>query len=356
MNAKRWINLSGNTIILIWIIFIIALTLVSGIKISSFISNFSMNKDNSAAIWNNSAQLGGNDAHTDVLTGMYLNSIPQISIRDSTFDMDFYIWFKWIGNDVDPGKNFEIVNGEINKKELQAEWNSTDEHYEQYHVVASMDKHFDIHLFPLDHQNLTVEIEDSFNGNDELSYIPETSESNMSSQIIVPGYDIKWISPSIRNHNYETDFSSPWTDSNASSYSQIVFGASLSHSGWGLYLKLAQALFISVFVAILTSFLRPDYSPRFNVGIGALFANVASYYFVISIQPPVSYFTIADIVSLVSVFVIFLTLIQSIISYRMYHHELLKDSYKQFDFYSAIAFTLCYIFINLWIIDAAIIG
>jgi hypothetical protein len=226
-----------------------------------------------------------------------------------------------------------------------------DEHYEQYHAVATMNKYFDMKRFPLDNQNITVEIEDYLNGIDELSYIPDTSNGyNMSNQIVVPGYDIKWIIPKIEIHNYETTFASPWTNTNASTYSQFIFGATLSHSGWGLYFKLAQALFIAVFAAILSLFLRPDHSPRFNVGVGALFAEVASYYFILSIQPPVSYLTMADIMNLVAIMTIFLTLVQSMISFYMYHHPILKSSYRRFDIYSVVTFSFCFIFINLWLI------
>jgi hypothetical protein len=354
MDAKDQKTLSGNLLIPIWIAFIIALTLIVALGIFSTIGNSDIREYKAMEICDNSPHVSENKSHTDVLTGLYLNRIPKISMKDSSFDMDLYIWFKWRGNNVSPGQNFEIVNGEIRTKDKQAEWESGDEHYEQYHVIASMNKYFDLQRFPLDNQNITVEIEDGLNSIDELSYIPDTSKDcNMSSQIIVPGYDTKWIIPLTRIHDYETNFASPWTNTSASTYSQIIFGVSLSHLGWGFYFKLSQALFVSVFVAILCFFLRPDYSPRFVVGVGSLFADVAGYYFILSIQPPVSYLTIADIIYFISIITIFLTLVQSSISFYMYDHKVYRRLYRRFDIYSAAIFASCFIFINLWIIWVA---
>jgi hypothetical protein len=348
-----WI-LSGNLLISIWIVFIVALTVVAALEVGSKISNNNINNinyDKTIAPWNISSQSDKNKSHTYVLTGVYLNRVPKISMKDSNFDMDFYIWFRWRGNNVSPGENFEIVNGEINKKQKQAEWASGDEHYEQYQVTASMNKYFNMMLFPLDRQNITIELEDSLNSIDELSYIPDTSNnSNMSSQIIVPGYDTKWIGPMTRVHDYETNFGSPWANSSASTYSQLIFGVSLSHHGWSFYFKLCQALFFAVLVAILSFFLRPHYEPRFVVGVGALFAGVANYYNILSMQPPVSYLTIADTMNLIGIATIFLSMFQSSISYYMYDHENYKGLYRRFDVYSALTFTSCYVFLNSWII------
>jgi hypothetical protein len=353
MKAKYPKMLSGNLLILIWILFIIDLTPVAALNIGSNISSHSIREERAIATWNTSSQAYESKSHTDVLAGVYLNRIPRISMKDSNFDIDFYIWFRWKGNDVSPGQNFQIVNGEINNKQKQAEWESGEEHYEQYQVTANINKYFDMHIYPLDSQNITIEIEDSLNSIDELSYIPDASNNcNMSRQIIVPGYDTKWISPLTRVHNYETNFGSPWTNTSAANYSQLIFGASLSHQGWGLYFKLFHALFIAVLVAILSFFLKPHYSPRFVVGVGALFASVANYYNILSTQPPVGYLTLADIINLIGATTIFLSLIQSTISYYMYDHQLYKGLCKLFDVYSAITFTFCYICINLWIIGS----
>jgi hypothetical protein len=356
MKAKDPRILSGNLLILIWIVFIVVLTLATALNIGSKISNYDgIRGDRILSTWNSSSQAGENKSPTHVLTGVYLNRIPNISLKDSNFDMDFYIWFRWKGNNVSPGQNFQIVDGDINKKLKQAEWQSGDEHYEQYQVTATMNKYFDMWRFPFDNQNITVEIEDVLNSIDELSYIPDTSKDcNMSSQIIVPGYDTTWICPIVRVHDYETNFGSPWANTSAAStYSQLIFGVGLSHQGWSFYFKLFQALVIAVLVAILSFFLKPHYEPRFVVGVGALFASVANYYNILSMQPSVSYLTIADTINLIGVATIFLSLFQSSISYYMYDHPLYKGLYRRFDVYSAITFSSCYLFINLWIIWVA---
>ena len=52
----------------------------------------------------------------DVWTGIYLNRINNINIIDGYFTANFYIWFRWKGEDIAPYKTFGIVDGHILKK------------------------------------------------------------------------------------------------------------------------------------------------------------------------------------------------------------------------------------------------
>lgn len=48
---------------------------------------------------------------TKVLTGIYVDQIRDLSLSDSKWTVDFYIWFKWNGSKVNPGENLQIVDG-----------------------------------------------------------------------------------------------------------------------------------------------------------------------------------------------------------------------------------------------------
>jgi hypothetical protein len=133
-------------------------------------------------------------------------------------------------------------------------------------------------------------------------------------------------------------------------YSQIRFGIGLVRDGWGVYFRLFQGLFVAVAVAMLTFFLRPDYAPRFIVGVGALFAAVANYYNILSMQPIVSYVTLADIITLTGIVTILLSMIESSISFYIYDIKEKKELSRRFDKYSVIALVSCYISINWWIV------
>jgi hypothetical protein len=155
-------------------------------------------------------------------------------------------------------------------------------------------------------------------------------------------------------HTYSTDFGSPWNETNPSIYSRIVFGIGIARDGYGLYFKLFQSLFVAVSVALLGFFLKPDYAPRFVAGIGALFAAVANYYAILSMQPIVGFVTLADSINLIGILTILLSLIESSISLFIYEHLENRDFYWRFDKYSIVIFIICYIFVNWWIVAIAV--
>lgn len=61
--------------------------------------------------------LSTNTTTTNVTTGIYVDQISDFSLSDSTGTVDFHIWFKWNGSNVNSGENLQIVDGNILKKE-----------------------------------------------------------------------------------------------------------------------------------------------------------------------------------------------------------------------------------------------
>jgi len=52
-----------------------------------------------------------------VYAGVYINQIFEVSLKDNRFSVDFYVWFRWLGDDINPLESFEVVNGRIDSKE-----------------------------------------------------------------------------------------------------------------------------------------------------------------------------------------------------------------------------------------------
>lgn len=349
MTPKRNMD---NLVLLIWIIFLICLTAVTCQAISSMIDYHRIAPSTNASSKIISVSDEDTPFRTDVLFGAFITRISRLSMKDSNFDADYYIWFKWKGDNVTPGEGIEIINGKTNSKVKQAEWKEGDDHYEQYQVSASITKPFDVTLFPFDSHNLIIEVEDSLSTIYWQQYVLENAQNmDVSSEINIPGYRSEYLRPVIVIHKYQTDFGSPWQEEMPSTYSQIRFGIALVRDGWGVYFKLFQALFVAIAVAMLSFFLRPDYAPRFVVGVGALFAAVANYYNILSMQPVVNYVTLADIITLTGIVTILLSMIESSISYYIYVDIKGRENLaRRFDKYSAVAFVSCYIFINWWIV------
>jgi len=96
----------------------------------------------------------------DVQVGMSLNRISEIALKEAGWTADFHIWFRWTGKAVNPGKNFQIVNGKILEREQVKAHVRNGERYEQYRVTARMTKYFDPARFPFSDGGLTIEVED----------------------------------------------------------------------------------------------------------------------------------------------------------------------------------------------------
>ncbi len=79
---------------------------------------------------------------TPVSIGIYLDGIETFSIKDSYWMPTFYIWFRWKSDKpIEPGKNFRLVDGKIEKKDLQTSYTGQDgTRYELYKVVARVNK------------------------------------------------------------------------------------------------------------------------------------------------------------------------------------------------------------------------
>lgn len=85
-----------------------------------------------------------------VSIGTYIDRIVNLSIRESSWESDLYIWFRWKGDPkLDPGGSFQIIDGEISSKEMLDDYHVADRtNYQRYRVKAQFTKFFDIGRFP----------------------------------------------------------------------------------------------------------------------------------------------------------------------------------------------------------------
>jgi hypothetical protein len=89
--------------------------------------------------------------------------------------------------------------------------------------------------------------------------------------------------------------------------------------GIGYFFKLFFGVFIAAVIAFLVFFIKPtDLDPRFGLGVGAIFAAVASEYVITSALPDTNVLTLADKLHILAFAFIFLSIAQSILSLRMF--------------------------------------
>lgn len=283
-----------------------------------------------------------------VYTGIYLNQITSLSLKDNQFTADFYIWFRWKDKNINPLESFDVVNGHIESKEGIYEDIVQGSNYGVCRVVATIKKFWDISRFPLDNHTLTIEIEDNDNEESKLKYAPDTENSGINPQVQVPGWKIETVNINVVSNTYKTnygDISLP--TNNESTYSRSIFSVNIVRPDYGYFFKLFFTVFVAALVALIALFIKPtDLDPRFGLGAGALFAAVASEVVIASLLPDTNIITLTDKLHIISIFFIFLSIGESIISLRLFTSGKEKTS-QNLDRICFCIFIVAYLILNL---------
>jgi hypothetical protein len=194
-----------------------------------------------------------------VNVGMYVNTVYQLEVASSTYYLDAYLWFKWKG-DIDPTATMEITN-------LVEEWGAMvtplneepmllpDGHqYKLLKVEGRFMQPFVLADYPLDRQKLSVYLEDSTYGADQLVYVMDTEGSGYGHMLAIPGWQINnWSSEQLQ-HDYGSFFGAE-NAGGASVYSTLRFDLEIARPVnffiWKLMLPLVILLMASWMVLVL---------------------------------------------------------------------------------------------------------
>ncbi len=291
---------------------------------------------------------------TKVLTGIYVDQIRDLSLSDSKWTVDFYIWFKWNGSKVNPGENLQIVDGNIIDKKIKDNYTNGTQHYQIYYVTAEISKFFDVLRFPMDNHVLTLEIEDEQNERSDLVFVAENNTSDFSSRIQIPGYNIDNVAVIEKPHTYKSNFGDPRIGSNKTTFSQLRMGIDISRPDSGFYFRIFIGLFVAVIAALLALFIKPTkVDPRFVLGSGALFVAIANFIITSELIPKTGAMTLADMVNNLGLILILVTLIESTISLYLYDKKGEKKLSWVLDRVSIVLLVVIYIIINVAMVISA---
>lgn len=277
-----------------------------------------------------------------VTVGTYIQQIQDLSLRDSKVTVDFYLWARWTGPDLDPLETLEVMNGQILSRTVVERKMIGDVNYAQGRVTVLLNVPWDVRNFPLDTQRFALAIEDSILSTEDLRIVADVDNSAYSPQIIIPGYRIASSLTKTSDYTYKTNYGdTSLPKGNESSYSRYEHEIVIARPSVGYFFKLFGAVFISSLVAFLAFLVKPsDLDPRFGLGVGSIFAVVACAFVVSSQLPESSEFTLADYVNLISLGIILLTIVQSSISLMI--HETSPERSRRLDRVSFVVFPLAY--------------
>lgn len=256
------------------------------------------------------------------VVGVWVDRITSMSLRENHFDVDFYVWFRWTGDaSFDPLKSFDLANGSISSRANEVREEHEGYHYASCRVTAEVTQFFDVSRFPLDDHVLRLDIEDTEKEADFVEYEPDAANSGVAPDVQVPGWSVARPAASVGPHHYATNYGVTDLPSggDGSDYSRYSLEIPLRRDGGGYFAKLFFGLFIAVGIALLAFHIRPtDLDPRFGLPVGSIFAAVGSLYVTSGQLPDTSVITLSDRLHILSFVVIFVSLIESTISLKIW--------------------------------------
>lgn len=254
---------------------------------------------------------------TEVVVGAYLNRIAGISLKDNRVLVDFYIWFRTRDPGLDPLETFELVNGQVLSKTNVYRKKIGAETYAICRVGAVMDKFWDTSLFPMDRQQLSLEIEDSIREADKLVYVPDEVNSGVDADVQVPGWQMNGATTAATTKIRATNYGdTSLTTGDISSHSRFTFRVEMVRHGYGQFFKLFTIMFLAVLVAHLSFFYPPSSTARIGLCTAAIFAAAANSFVINSSLPDNHRLTLADLIQDTSLVFVFLALLVATISYN----------------------------------------
>lgn len=290
-----------------------------------------------------------------VTTGIYIERISALSIAESSWTVEFDVWFRWDGSDATLGERFEVIDGSIDSQSKQVERHDGTQHYVRHRVVSTITKSFDTGQYPCDDHQLLLGIELPGQARESALLVPDQDNSAVSSRVRIPGYAITQTKVLEKPHTYRSAMGDPGLRPNERlTQSQLRIGVAIARPGWGLYWKLFQSLYVAVGIALLAAFIKPtDLDPRFGLGVGAVFAAVANSYVTASLTPQSNVASLADAVNGVGTMTILLTLVQSTMSLAIEERQSESGLSRRFDRLSFWLFLVGIAAVNVAMVVAA---
>ncbi|MCC6512080.1 MAG: hypothetical protein IT423_23485 [Pirellulaceae bacterium] len=235
-----------------------------------------------------------------VIVGAYVNDTQSLNLREHSYSMDVYVWFRWRDPSFNPTETVEIVNpnelwGHVrNVQYEQPLLLPSGELYQVLRVQGRFSHKFFFNNFPYDRQKLVVEFEDSVNEVNRMVYVADKNPISINPRLVLPGFRVGIPNLAIESFAYPTDFGDTRrTEPNA--YSRVRIEIPIRRPIWTSTLKMLLPVLCVVFGASLMLRFKVTYiDARLGVGITSLLTVVAIQLAANETMPNVDYLVLMD--------------------------------------------------------------
>ena len=275
-----------------------------------------------------------------VYTGIDINEVSNIDQKESTYTVDFYLWFR--GQSQIKFDQIELINSAETIKLDEPLDEKTDNGitYRLYRIKAKFKANFAFHEYPFDTQNLELKFRHSNLNREKLLYVQDLlGMRNQTNQEILQKFARSQVFSSTpnweaKNANFFVDiirdsstlgnpqFFNSDTDIEYSRFNAVI---SIQRDGISFAVKNLLPLFLIICVSYLLFFIPPEQIiSRVSIGVNTLLTTAFFHQRLSSDLPQIGYLIAIEYIFYCVYLLALLGLAITIVSYR----ESKKDNQK----------------------------
>ncbi len=235
-----------------------------------------------------------------IVVGAYVNDIQTLNLREHSYAMDLYIWFRWSGLDFDPAETIEMTNpnelwGHVSEPQYETPIKlPSGEMYQVLRIQGRFSHKFFFNNYPYDRQMLVAEFEDSIHEVNRLRFTADENPVSLHPKLTLPGFRIGQPRLVVEDFQYPTSFGDT-RQTEPNSYSRVRIEIPIHRPLLTSTLKMLLPVLCVVFGASLMLRLRVTLiDARLGIGITALLTVVAIQLAANDTMPNVDYLVLMD--------------------------------------------------------------
>lgn len=219
-----------------------------------------------------------------VRVGMLLANVRDYDIQKGTFEADFFLTLT--SDKHLPAVDLIFTNGKIETKEVMAD----KPFFKMYRFIGTLSSPADLHDYPFDTQELTIEIEDDDNGIDQVMLVPDLEHTNLDINFEVPGWETAYTKARVNTHNFPDRF-----DNDDLYYTRYQFALGLRRYGTSAIFTVFVPAIVIVLISMTGLWItRDELEVRTNSTTPMLAAAVLFHFALMQALPATPYLTRAD--------------------------------------------------------------
>lgn len=261
--------------------------------------------------------------------GLYVLDIADFNVKSGTFVVDLYLWLRFPEGKTD-FERVEVMNGTVEQKDEEPfRETANGQTVSITRMKVRVKNKFNLKDFPFDSHVLSVDFENKNAEADVMVFVPDTKSyqeggtrfAGLEDGLEIPQWAIKGTEHLVSTHTYQTDFGALVKKgaSGTSQYSRSSFRIRMDRIFLPFLLKSLLPLLIVVLMAFLVFLIPADkVDAAIAIAITTLLSAVALHLALATSMPDVGYMLLADKLFIWSYVAIFVTLVQTIWTYRLH--------------------------------------